>query len=214
MTNPTRPATSARKTCTITCLVCKEDFTAKSTSAKYCTSRCRSRRPAAMGLTCFICDEPMIKGRTSKPQGEAAHDACRLTIHGRRGYDRGCRCEICREGKAEYMRGWHKDFKSKNGVTQAVFWRKGFAETNGYRAAPSGSDWISPKIRRELYERDSWTCYLCGHCVDREGDPNGNHAPSLDHVIPRSAGGSDDPENLRTCCRSCNSRKGTRQLAL
>jgi hypothetical protein len=28
---------------------------------------------------------------------------------------------------------------------------------------------------------------------------------SLDHIIPRNAGGSDAPENLATCCRSCNS---------
>lgn len=202
------------KTCTAVCLVCGESFTAKSASAKYCTSKCRSRRPAVMGLTCFICSEPMIKGRTSKPQGEAAHDACRLTIHGKTGYNRGCRCETCCEGKANYMREWHDDFKSRNGVTWTTVWRKDFSKKNGYRPSPSGSDWISPKLRRELYERDSWTCYLCSGEVDRWGDSNGDHAPSLDHLTPRSAGGTDDPENLRTCCRVCNSRKGARLVSI
>lgn len=28
---------------------------------------------------------------------------------------------------------------------------------------------------------------------------------SLDHILPREAGGSDNRENLVTCCRSCNS---------
>jgi hypothetical protein len=34
-------------------------------------------------------------------------------------------------------------------------------------------------------------------------------APCIDHVIPRSRGGSNDLSNLVLCCRSCNSSKGT-----
>jgi 5-methylcytosine-specific restriction endonuclease McrA len=36
---------------------------------------------------------------------------------------------------------------------------------------------------------------------------------TLDHVIPRSRGGSSSWENLVACCHACNRRKGNRLLA-
>lgn len=66
--------------------------------------------------------------------------------------------------------------------------------------------WISRFDRLEIYERDNYTCWLCNEPVDMEDDPKiGDWSPSLDHVIPRSRGGSHDPENLRTAHRWCNS---------
>lgn len=37
---------------------------------------------------------------------------------------------------------------------------------------------------------------------------------TIDHVKPRAAGGSHAPENLAPACRSCNSSKGARPLAV
>lgn len=57
-----------------------------------------------------------------------------------------------------------------------------------------------PNLRKELFERDKWTCHYCG---DRVSSDNA----TLDHLVPISKGGSDSPENLVTCCLVCNSIK-------
>lgn len=41
-------------------------------------------------------------------------------------------------------------------------------------------------------------------------EPAGLRFATLDHVLVHSAGGSDEPANLRPACHSCNSRKGAR----
>ena len=46
----------------------------------------------------------------------------------------------------------------------------------------------------------------CCHC-DRPG------ANSVEHVVPRSAGGTDDLANLRPAHLSCNVRRGTSAMA-
>lgn len=48
--------------------------------------------------------------------------------------------------------------------------------------------------RRTVYRRDGWRCALCD-------DPR--HL-QIHHVIPRSEGGSDFPENLITLCSKCH----------
>ena len=57
-----------------------------------------------------------------------------------------------------------------------------------------------PGLRKELFERDKWTCRYCGERVTAEN-------ATLDHLIPISKGGPDSPENLATCCLLCNSIK-------
>ena len=60
--------------------------------------------------------------------------------------------------------------------------------------------WISRQTRRRIYVRDGHACVECGATDDL----------TLDHTHPRSRGGGHGDENLRTLCRSCNSRKGAR----
>jgi 5-methylcytosine-specific restriction endonuclease McrA len=57
--------------------------------------------------------------------------------------------------------------------------------------------------RRNLMFRDAHQCQYCGKEPPLR-DLN------IDHVLPRSRGGSDSWENLVTACRVCNLRKGWR----
>ena len=75
-----------------------------------------------------------------------------------------------------------------------------------------GRDRFRPSavLRLSVYERDGWTCQLCSEPVDVGADPLSDWYPSLDHVVPRSRGGSDEFENLQCAHRICNSKKGAR----
>lgn len=57
-----------------------------------------------------------------------------------------------------------------------------------------------------IRQRDGYYCRNCGS----GGGPNGDAELHVDHYIPRSVGGSDDPFNLRTLCRDCHEARHAR----
>ena len=58
-----------------------------------------------------------------------------------------------------------------------------------------------------IYRRDGWQCWLCLSAIDPHADPQGDHGPSLDHIIPLANGGTHEPANVRACHRGCNARR-------
>lgn len=58
-----------------------------------------------------------------------------------------------------------------------------------------------------IYERDRGTCWLCKQKVKRSVRWPLSGAPSIDHVIPLSKGGTDEPSNLRLAHLGCNRTK-------
>ncbi len=71
--------------------------------------------------------------------------------------------------------------------------------TSALKGNGSTSQWR--RIRERILQRDGYTCQACG--------ADGN---SIDHIVPRIAGGSDEEWNLQTLCGSCNSAKGGRNV--
>ena len=56
------------------------------------------------------------------------------------------------------------------------------------------------KIRPAVLERFNYQCVTCGTSEDL----------TVDHIIPKVHGGTDDMDNLRVMCRRHNSNKGAR----
>ena len=69
-----------------------------------------------------------------------------------------------------------------------------------------GSKWIRPAKRRALYESDGYRCVYCGRLLDDEHIES-DRERTLDHLVPRSLGGSHGAYNLVTCCGHCNSAR-------
>jgi len=68
---------------------------------------------------------------------------------------------------------------------------------------PEPNYFKDPEKRKELFERDNWTCFYCGEKVNTEN-------ATLDHYEPQCKGGDDNKDNLKTCCVVCNSIKSGR----
>jgi 5-methylcytosine-specific restriction endonuclease McrA len=60
----------------------------------------------------------------------------------------------------------------------------------------------APLSRRAVFARDHHRCQYCG-----------TNAENLDHIIPRSRGGTHTWDNVVASCRRCNARKEDRLLS-
>lgn len=73
--------------------------------------------------------------------------------------------------------GWHRTSKASS-------------SERGY-----GSYWR--KLRLSVLRRDGYLCQVC-----RAAD-----ASEVDHIVPKSSGGTDEPDNLQAICRVCHAKK-------
>lgn len=70
------------------------------------------------------------------------------------------------------------------------------------------SSFVRKSLRFAVYARDKFDCVYCRDVFPIDLTGAGLH---LDHVVPRSQGGKDTPDNLVTACERCNTRKGARR---
>jgi len=105
----------------------------------------------------------------------------------------------------EYRRGYCDGFiAAVNGIMDSWFlgrresydflydhWRDALSDWRREIAFDGATEWLPPSAAPK-----------CAYC--------GAPAEHIDHVIPRSQGGTDDPRNLVPACAKCNLTKGAR----
>ena len=90
--------------------------------------------------------------------------------------------------------------------------------SNANRSRPGASfeTLLDQHQRHALAERHHWICQLCLERIPNVGfdyqNPNQRRL-SIDHIVPKSHGGSDDLSNLQPVHALCNSRKGGRSIS-
>jgi len=69
------------------------------------------------------------------------------------------------------------------------------------------------RIRKEIFERDDFTCRDCGWLADTEDwdgvSPltDGTRTLTVDHIIEKALGGPSTKDNFQTLCDKCNTKK-------
>lgn len=111
------------------------------------------------------------------------------------------------DGDVRRMAGSKSAYKRL--TTLLVGWRLLLGDPDGegwnlpdelWQVDPRPRQKIDPEVRAAVYLAADFLCEECG----TDGDL------TIDHIVPWSRGGTNDPENLRCLCRSCNSRKGAK----
>lgn len=68
--------------------------------------------------------------------------------------------------------------------------------------------WIRVEKRLAIYLRDKFRCAYCSRDLTTAAPGD----VALDHLTPRSRGGSNDATNLTTACGKCNCKRGNAAL--
>lgn len=113
-------------------------------------------------------------------------------------------------GKSNYARrirkivseyGWDIErFRGRDGPNDDWYIRKSEGPVRSARVRRE----VAPKVRVIVYERDGWSCQMCGVDVDTAQTLT---RAQCDHKIPADRGGSSDENNLQTLCLQCNLKK-------
>jgi len=67
-----------------------------------------------------------------------------------------------------------------------------------------------PYTDREIFQRDGWRCHLCGKRIREDLPRTHPDGATIDHLVPLSLGGVDEPHNLAAAHWRCNQAKGVR----
>lgn len=143
---------------------------------------------------------------------------------------RGCRCDDCRAALSRYAAEHQRRRRYERGLAKVV---QCVVCGNDFTHPRRGQITCSPQCRKTysgktgshrsramyygvdyeridrvvIYERDAWTCGVCGDPVDPALDYPHALSASLDHIVPVSRGGSHTADNLQCAHLTCNRHK-------
>lgn len=120
--------------------------------------------------------------------------------------------ETCKYCKAKYPRNYGNKLKFCSEKCEKES-NKEERKNDKYRKRTLNKSEYEILFRKDIFERDNWTCKICGNSLDKNmvwDNTNRDKFPTLDHIIPLSKGGKHTKENVQTACFTCNSIKGNK----
>lgn len=208
------------------CSACGQNFAKKGggRSGRFCSRHCaeifrsnirRQRRDQAVEARtgpCAVCARVFV--RRSVPSALLCSDECRQVQKDQQKADRlVCRCSKCGEQFVAPKVRRHRCERCRAAAVEAARKRHARAvrhlRKHRHRARHYGVDFERGVTATKVFERDNWTCQLCGcRTPKRLKGSNEKRAPTLDHIVPMSKGGGHTWVNVQCACWECNIAKG------
>ena len=182
-------------------------------------------------VPCAVCGDEVLK-RDPSSVAPSMHHGCRNSPAGRSVMYSARRAALAVEGRSPKLNRFRRRMeRAAEGrpATKRVFIQGRCSWCEEQFCAPMGK-WCSskcklaeknalrhperfnptPRLRREVYERDGWVCGLCALPIDRELSWPHKWSASLDHIVPQSHMLIPDHSalNLRAVHLQCNSMRG------
>ena len=182
-------------------------------------------------VPCAVCGVEVLK-RDPSSLVPALHRGCRNSPEGRRVAYAARMAALAAEGRSPKLNRFRRKMEraaSGSPASKRVFIQGRCSWCEEQFCAPMGK-WCSskcklaeknalrhperfnptPRLRREVYERDGWVCGLCDLPIDSSLAWPHKWSASLDHVVPQSHMLIPDhsASNLRAVHLQCNSMRG------
>lgn len=156
------------------------------------TCRGKNRRPL-IEMTCYTCGAGFV--------GTRNHHYCQPI------------CKLVGQKIRERIR---KQQRRQNGLCP-THGTPGFCERchtkDFYKNAKRKRGFVGSTVTAlELAAAQKWVCSLCGGKLETRWAQGSHLSISIDHTVPRSQGGTDDPSNLTAAHLICNIRKSDKTL--
>lgn len=165
------------------CQYCSGDISHRAGNAKFCSRRC---------------GELALLKRTRKFPRRAECKRCGREYSQERPPHLFCSRKCF---NAQYRQDHPEKFKW-NASKKAAYHRR--------RARKRKAQSVERVVAEEVFERDGWSCGICGEAVEPNCEWPDPLSPSLDHIVPLSKGGAHSLENVQLAHLGCNVSKGDR----
>jgi rRNA maturation protein Nop10 len=96
-----------------------------------------------------------------------------------------------------------RKYTEKHG--DARLWKNhGLTTGSIYKIRGDSYKTMSQKLKYQVWKRDNWICQICFEPIDENASRYDPLSRSVDHIIERANGGTNDIDNLRAAHLKCN----------
>lgn len=215
-----------------TCIQCGRDYTPKRIGTKCCSRECGFKYQAATRQ----CARERRMALAPKPKKKTC-EVCEREFYSINDKRRTCGAPICMQawGRTATYR-YIRSLKEQTGkVRECVCRRCGKTWLNRYGV--KGTKWCSVQCNRaelkrerksrirlhangkrhriyraQLYNKNHGRCQICKAKLKLTTKVPESLAPTVDHIVPLSCGGSHTWENVQLACFHCNTVKKNRSV--